>query len=293
MARNSPGGSGVTRGFPAALSGGGGAGDLKWQEAYSVDWSAEDAHDFTSDDTLEVGGVEWKAYNNSSADVATNGLRTDGSNGLCIWPDTDKKIWADDVSSPIISVKLAEAVGVKTTYAMNKHAVCFQCVYTAAQDVDNQWDAIGAIMWNSLVGTSSGAKYITPRIIGAGSGGNDKYCSVVFQVSDLGAPEDFRPTTDRALGVRNFIQIIVWPGPNYIGGLTASLAAMPGDGKFPDPNDFAPTLLASGAFSTKSDGSAFTLANLRFGMTASAEGASGQDPNPIFTKCRVMYMEVV
>lgn len=275
-------------------SGGGGVGDLKWQEAYSVDWSSQSVHDFTADSTFDVDGVEWAAYNNSAGDFATDGFRTDGVDGLRIWPTADKEVWGNRVDAPIVSVKLADAVGVKTPYVMHKHAVCFQALYTAAQDVDNTWDAIGIIMWNSLIGVASGANYIYAATRGvAGSGSNNTDCIVLVRAPGVGNPEQFPDPTNRTLTERNFMQIIVWPGPDYIGGMTASLAPMPLSGEFPDPNDFPTSLLASGGFSTIQSGSAFTLANLRFGMSSSAKGTTGEDPTPIFTKCRVLYMEMV
>ena len=100
---NQPDGTSVSPKNPPAPAAGGG--DNLWVEAYSVNWAAQSVHDFSSTATLAVGGVTWTALNNS-ADIQTNGLRTDGSNGLCIWPDGSERIWDSRVDAPIISVLL-------------------------------------------------------------------------------------------------------------------------------------------------------------------------------------------
>ncbi len=288
MAKNLPGGSSVTRDFPPALSGGGGGGgDLKWQEAYSVDWSAQSVHDFSSTATLAIGGVTWTALNNS-ASIQTNGLRTDGSNGLCIWPDGAERIWDNRVDAPIISCLVKDAVGLKTTYALNKHAVVFQCTATASQDIANNYDAFGAVCLNGQVGnTNNDARYI--NCTGLYDGGTR--ANVTSKMNQ--GNRQFKSNTGVAQSARDFFQIIIWPGPNYIGSFLGTVGDMPASGNFPDPNDFTPTLQASSAISTLNDGSQFTLANLRFGMSCAAERGSAPDANPIFSKCRVMYAEIL
>ena len=290
MAKAFPEGSGATRAFPPALSGGGGGGgDLKWQEAISVNWASQSLHDFTSDATVDIDGIEWKCLNHT-AGIQTDGLRIDGSAGLRIWPAGSQKIWDTDVSAPIVSVLVKDAVGAKTTYAMNKHAVCFQCTFTATQDIANRWDQIGAIAMNSEVGTSnSNARYLNA----CGFSDNpDSSQWRSIRTKSAEAHMSKYPTADTALADRNFFQLIIWPGQNYIGTIVGSIGTMPGSGDFPDPNDWSPGLTGALDLCTKSDGSAFTLANLRVGMHAVSEG-SPTDPNPIFTKCRVMYAEML
>lgn len=291
MAKIFPGGSSATRVFPPSLSGGGGGGgDLKWQEAISVNWASQSLHDFASDATVDIDGIEWKCLNNGAA-VQTDGLRIDGSAGLRIWPAGDEHIWDQRVDSPIVSVLVKDAVGAKTTYAMNKHAVCFQCTFTATQDISNRWDQIGAIAMNSEVGTSnSNARYLNA------CGYSDNYTTSQYRSIRTKSAEAHMskyPTADTALADRNFFQLIIWPGQDYIGTIVGSIGSMPGSGDFPDPNDWSPGLTGALDLCTKSDGSAFTLANLRVGMQSCAQATGTTDPNPIFTKCRVMYAEMV
>jgi len=285
---NHPGTGFGTRGHPPSLTGGGGGGDLKWQEAYKVDWSAQSLHDFTSDATVDIGGIEWKCLNNG-AGIQTDGLRIDGSAGLRIWPAGSQKIWDTDVSAPIVTVLVRDAVGVKTTYAMNRHAVCFQCTFTATQDIANRWDQVGAIAMNSEVGTSAGSARYLNACGFSDNPTSSQWRSIRTKTADAHLSK--YPTADTALADRNLFQLIIWPGQDYIGTIVGSVGAMPADG-FPDPNSWAPGLTGSMDLCTKNDASSFTLANLRVGMHAVSEG-SPTDPNPIFTKCRVMYAEMV
>ena len=282
---NQPDGTSVSPKNPPAPAAGGG--DNLWVEAYSVNWAAQSVHDFSSTATLAVGGVTWTALNNS-ADIQTNGLRTDGSNGLCIWPDGSERIWDSRVDAPIISVLLKDAVGAAKTYAMNKQAVCFQCTATASQDISNNYDAFGAIFMNSEVGTSNGnARYL--NVTGLYDGGTRANLTSKMHTGNL----QYKTSTGIAQSARDFFQIIIWPGPNYIASIFGSVGDMPADGNFPDPNNFTPPLPASAPFSTLNDSSAFTLANARFGMSCAAERGSAPDANPIFSKCRVLYMDVL
>ena len=282
---NQPDGTSVSPKTPPAPAAGGG--DNLWVEAYSVNWAAQSVHDFSSTATRAVGGVTWTALNNS-ADIQTNGLRTDGSNGLCIWPDGSERIWDSRVDAPIISVLLKDAVGAAKTYAMNKQAVCFQCTATASQDISNNYDAFGAIFMNSEVGTSNGnARYL--NVTGLYDGGTRANLTSKMHTGNL----QYKTNTGIAQSARDFFQIIIWPGPNYIASIFGSVGDMPADGNFPDPNNFTPTLQASAPFSTLNDSSAFTLANARFGMSCAAERGSAPDANPIFSKCRVLYMDVL
>jgi hypothetical protein len=180
---------------------------------------------------------------------------------------------------------VSDAVGAKTTYAMNEHAVCFQCTLTATQDIANQWDQIGAIVWNSVTGSS--ARYINAC---GYSDNSNQYRA--FRTKTAETHQNKHIASDTALSDRNLFQLIIWPGQNYIGTVVGSIGSMPGSGDFPDPNDWTPGLTGALGLSTKADGSAFTLDNLRVGMHSVAEGST-TDPNPIFTKCRVMYMEMV
>jgi len=165
--------------------------------------------------------------------------------------------------------------------------VCFQCTYTAAQDIVNNYDAIGAICMNSAVGTSpTDPRYLTARCMSSGS---TEMRSIQYKTAD--EHREQRPTANTVVGDRNLFQIMIWPGQDYIGTVVGSIGVMPGGG-FPDPNNFTTGLTGSVNLSTKSDGSTFTLANLRVGMFAVAERGGSPDPNPIFTKCRVMYMEM-
>jgi hypothetical protein len=285
VAKVFPGGSTVTRGFPAALAGGGGAGDLMWVEALSVDWTGV-SHDFETTAEKAIGGVDWECLNNGSG-IQAGGLKSgDGGDGLRIWPAGTERIWDGRVDAPMVTCLVKDAVGAKTTYDMNKHAVCFQCTYTSAQDISNNYDAIGAICMNSAVGTSpTDPRYLTARCM---SSGTVEMRSIQYKTTD--GHSDQRPTANTVVADRNLFQVIIWPGQDYIGTIVGSIGVMPGGG-FPDPNDFAPGLTGAMDLSTKGDGSTFTLANLRVGMFAVSEG-SAPDPNPIFTKCRVMYMEM-
>lgn len=285
-----PAGSGVSRISPPNLTGSSGTGDLGWQEAISVDWSAQSLHDFASDATEDIDGIEWKALNHT-AGIQTDGLRIDGSAGLRIWPAGNEQIWDSQIDSPMVTVLVKDAVGVKTTYAMNKHAVCFQCTLTATQDISTQWNQIGALVMNSEVGASNGnARYLNA-------------CGFSSNLADAQVPSVRGKTAegqsvisastgsgDSTLVQRNFFQMVIWPGPNYIGTIVGSMGTMPGGG-FPDPNDWTPLYSGAMALCTKADSSSFTLANMRFAMS-SCSGGTGTDPNPIFTKCRVLYMAV-
>jgi hypothetical protein len=281
---NHPGTGFGTRGHPPSLTAGGG--DLKWQEAVSVDWTGV-SHDFETTAAATIGGIEWKCLNNG-ADIQTGGLKSgDSGTGLRIWPDGAERIWDGRIDAPMVTVLVKDAVGVKTTYDMNKHAVCFQCTYTAAQDIYNNYDAIGAIAMNSLVGTGpTDPRYLTARCMSSGS---TEMRSIQYRSAD--EHREWRPTDNTVVGDRDLFQVIIWPGQDYIGAIVGSIGVMPGGG-FPDPNDFTPGLTGSMNLSSKDDGSAFTLANLRVGMFAVAERGSAPDPNPVFTKCRVMYTEM-
>lgn len=290
MAKISPGGPGITRVFPTSLSGGGG-GDLKWQEAISVDWTGV-SHNFETTAAKTIGGIEWKCLNNG-ADIQTGGLISgDSGTGLRIWPAGNEQIWTTQIDSPMVTVLVSAAVGAKTTYDMNKHAVCFQCTLTATQDISTQWNQIGALVMNSVVGSNeSAARYF--NACGFSSNNSDAQVpSVRSRTAEYNL--DISASTgsgDSSLAQRNFFQLIIWPGQNYIGTIVGAMGAMPGSGDFPDPNDWTPLYTGAYPLCTKADSGSFTTDNMRFAMS-SCSGGAGTDPNPIFTKCRVMYMEM-
>ena len=269
--------------------GGGGAAAGGWVEAYALDLSAQSAHDFSSDGTatLEMGGVTWTAENNTSSDFQTDGFELDGSNGLCIWPNSTKKVYTTEVSAGILGAKVADLV---SGYTLAGMAVCFQAYATAATDVNANWDAFGIIAWNGYTGTGQNdVRYILARGIHESS---DK-AQIVGYTENNGSTKTWMDYEVAAASQadRDFFQIIIWPGGDYISALYGAVGNMPDDGDFPDPSDFTPTIGTSVMFSDATDGSAFTLANLRIGMTAQDEGAA-TDINPIFSKCRVLYMDV-
>ena len=284
----------VTRRWPPVTGAGG---DNLWVEAYALDLSAESAQDFSSDGTATraMGGVTWTAQNNTVGDFLAAGFQLDGSAGLRIWPDSAKHIFTTTMQAGVLSAKVADLVGVKKTYAMNKQAVCFQATARASTDLDNDFDAWGIICWNGLTGTSqTNIRYLLSRgmceshnkaqVVGYTENSGSSATWMDYEVDDSGSD---LPQNDR-----DFYQIVIWPGPNYIASLYGVVGNMPDDGVFPDPNNFTPTIGTSIMFSDNTDGSAFTLANLRLGMTAQDQSAS-TDINPIFSKCRVLYMDVV
>lgn len=69
-------GQGLLRPQPAATGG--------WEEAYTIDWSAQSSADLTGGGTVVSGGVTWTAENGGNAAV----LGPDGSTGLVIEADT-------------------------------------------------------------------------------------------------------------------------------------------------------------------------------------------------------------
>jgi hypothetical protein len=272
--------------------GGGGGGDNLWVEAYSLDLSSESAQDLSSAGTATrtMSGVDWTAENNTASDFQTDGFELDGSNGLCIWPDSSKNIYTTTMAAGVFSAKVADLVGVAKTYALNEQAVCIQATATSSTDVGNNYDAWGLILWNGYTGTGqSDVRYLLSRAIYESSA---KSQIVGYTENSGGAATwaDYEVTT-AAQGDRDFYQITIWPGPDYISSLYGAVGNMPDDGDFPDPNDFTPTIGTSVMFSDATDGSAFTLANLRVGMTAQDENAV-TDIQPIFSKFRVLYMDV-
>ena len=280
----------VTRRWPPVTGAGG---DNLWVEAYALDLSAESAQDLSSDGTATrtMGGVAWLAQNNTAGDFQTDGFELDGSNGLCIWPDSTKNIWVNGMAAGVFSAKIADLVGVAKVYAMNKQAVCIQATATSGTDLGDDYDAWGLILWNGYTGTSQDdIRYLLARAMYESS---DK-AQVVGYTENNGSTKTWMDyevaATDQA--DRDFYQIIIWPGPDYISAIYGAVGNMPDDGVFPDPNNFTPTIGASVMFSDNTDGSAFTLANLRVGMTAQDQGAT-TDIQPIFSKFRVMYMDVV
>jgi hypothetical protein len=291
MAKVLPGGSGASRAFPAALVGGGG-GDLKWVEAYSLDLRAQSAHDFTSTATLAMGGVTWTAYNNAGPNFQTDGFKLDGSAGLRIWPDATNRIYTTRVDCGILGALVKDLVGVKKTYAMNAQAVCIQAYATAATDLNANYDSWGLICWNKAIGNpATNPRYILARGIYESSAKSQ----IVGYTENAGSTAtwmDFEVGT-AAQADRDFFQITIWPGPNYIASLYGAIGNMPASGDFPDPNDFTPSIGASVILCDQTnDDPAFALSNLSVGMMAQDEGAA-TDVDPIFSKIRVLYMDVV
>ena len=269
------------------ISGGGGAASGGWVEAYALDLSAQSAHDFTATSTLSMGGVTWTAYNNASGDFQTDGFELDAVDGLRIWPNSAKKVYATEVSAGILGAQVADLV---SGYSMSGHAVCLQAYATAGTDVNANWDAFGIIVWNGYTGTGQNdVRYILARGIHESS---DK-AQIVGYTQNNGSTSTWMDyeVAAAAQADRDFFQIIIWPGGDYISALCGFVGNMPDSGDFPDPNSFAPTITASVMFSDATDGAAFTTANLRLGLIAQDEGAA-TDINPIFSKLRVLYLDV-
>jgi hypothetical protein len=287
---NQPDGSSVSPKNPPDAAAGGG--DNLWVEAYSLDLSAESAQDLSSAGTATrtMGGVLWTAQNNTASDFQTDGFELDGSNGLCIWPDSNKGIYTTSMVAGVLSAKVADLVGVAKTYALNKQAVCIQATATSGTDVGNDYDAWGLIVWNGYTGTGqTDVRYLLSRAIYESSAKSQ----IVGYTENSGGTAtwmDYEVTT-ASQADRDFYQIIIWPGPDYISAIYGTVGNMPDSGDFPDPNDFTPTIGTSVMFSDATDSSAFTLANLRFGLTAQDENAV-TDIQPIFSSLRVLYMDV-
>jgi len=288
---NQPDGSSVTRSNPPAAATGGG--DNLWVEAYALDLSAESAQDLSSAGTATrtMGGVDWLAQNNTDSDFQTDGFELDGSNGLCIWPDSSKNIYTTTMQAGVFSAKVADLVGAAKTYALNQQAVCIQATATSGTDLGDDYDAWGLILWNGYTGTGQNdIRYLLSRAIYESS---DK-AQVVGYTSNNGGSQMWLDweVAAAAQADRDFYQIIIWPGPDDISALYGAVGNMPDSGDFPDPNDFTPTIGTSVMFSDNPDSGVFTLANLRVGMTAQDQGAT-TDIQPIFSKFRVLYMDVV
>ena len=281
---NQPDGSSVTQQNPSGVATGG---DLTWQEVYTLDLSAQSAHDFTATSTLSMGGVTWTAHNNASGDFQADGFELDAVDGLRIWPNSAKKVYTTEVAAGILGAKVADLV---SGYSMSSMAVCFQVYATASTDLNSNYDAWGALVWNGYTGTGQNdVRYILARGIHESS---DK-AQIVGYTENNGSSSTWMDyeVAAAAQADRDFFQIIVWPGPDYISALCGFVGNMPDSGDFPDPNSFTPTIGTSVMFSDNTDGSAFTTANLRVGIVAQDEGAA-TDINPIFHKLRVLKLEV-
>ena len=215
MAKNLPGGSSVTRDFPASLAGGGAVDTSKWTVEYEADFTSE-SHNFVSGAaTKSIGGVTWTAVNRTSSDADVFDL--DGSTGLRInakgAPNNNGHWYGSQQSQPYLWATLDDMM---SSLAIDD-TLCLQLEMTTTADTLSQWQRYGLGLWKN---DAPGGQHNFVVVSRFWDGGKACNASIRNQTQDNGPSGASQP---------NFFEIVSYPG----GSQTLSCGAV--GSSFPDP----------------------------------------------------------
>ena len=206
MAKNLPGGSSVTRAFPASLSGGGAVDTSKWTVEYEVDFTAQGTHDFSGGATKSISSVTWTPSNNGNAalfDLHSSGLRITSNANISPW-------FGSFNGAPLLSAKITDMM----TSLSQDDTICLQLHMDSSPDVDQDYHSYGLGLWDGTLGDATG--FVLSR-----------------RVNDGGKKSGFIANTNQDLSTEsnqtNFFEIVWVPAD----GQVLSCGVISGD--FPTP----------------------------------------------------------
>jgi len=143
MAKNLPGGSSVTRDFPASLAGGGGgAAAVAWTEEVNADFTSLSTQQFAHDDTFTLGGVTWLVEESDGG--ATRGVvEAVSGSGIKITPEGNGSNIFNNLNLPLVSTSLADAC----PSFSDQDIVCVQLFFNEAVTPVANFDGHGGIIY--------------------------------------------------------------------------------------------------------------------------------------------------
>ena len=219
MAKVFPGGSSVTKGFPASL-GPTPTPDL-WTVTYEVDFRNESAFSFAGlgVGTRSIQGADWYQGDEGNASlIAIN------SNGFQITPDDDGRWDGTNSDSPRIAVPLEDVCSAWDPYT----TVAIQALYSASTTLSHQ-DALGFTVQTQANPGTGGAMFYSIRQV-YNSGVKD---SLIGRADGDSTSADYAAT-----GSGSMMEMVLFPG----NGLSAIISGS----EFVDPLTATGNYKASG-----------------------------------------------
>jgi hypothetical protein len=221
MARNIPGGSTVTRGFPASLTGGPAVDTSKWTVEYEVDFTDLGTHNFLTTATKSIKSVTWTSVNRTSTDadvfdLHATGLRINAKANLGGDANNGGKWYDNSQSQPYIWATLDDMI--TSTALAEDDTLCLQLEMTTTSDVSKNYMRYGLGLWKDDA-----------------PGGADNFIVVSRFYADAAYSAGIAKTRQDNLGggslppQPNFFEIVSYPG----GSQVLSSGVISGD--FPDP----------------------------------------------------------
>lgn len=170
MAKNIPGGSGVTRGLPPALTGGGSgdAVDDAWYEEYSFDFTAQSSGAIAHNAEIGLGTrnadgatVTWTAEEDDTGDSndAIGTLEWVSGSGLKITPAAGTNTWNEGLDSPCLTVALSSCIPNLT----NRDVICVQVFTEEPVTIAANHDGYGVALYKPAADLAAVEKWLYYR----------------------------------------------------------------------------------------------------------------------------------